>query len=581
MTRKILSFFAAMVIGLSMTFAQDDMSVIGDEMTNDPEQNAQWREGQNPYPAKPKSMWELSLYGGATILAGDVDASPSWNAGLTFRKALNYVLSIRFGGNYANYKGYDSRASSYASISKEQTFTQNVAEFPELRNYEGSVLHRNYETKIAAASVEMLVSFGNILFHRPDPYWNGYIGIGVGGHSIDAGVNFFDDNGASTGGSNAIYNFESVNNGTNPVTSDERKTSRDALKELLDDSYELTAGTQFGDDKSSGIHGLVSLGSTWRLGGVVNLGIEYQMYITGNDLLDGFTANSRSADLLNQFNVRLGFNLGSKEKRVKPLYWVNPLDATANDIAELKQRPKFDLTDSDGDGVIDMIDQERETPAGCPVDTRGIILDSDGDGVPDCKDEEPFSPPGYTVNDKGVANVTTPYLTESEIRTIVNERPLPKTDWFLPMIHFDLDKYYVKPMYYGQLHNIATVAKAHPNLNFVANGFSDNRGTDEYNAVLAYNRSEAAVNYIVEHYGVSRDRFVLQYGGDDMVQGLPDTYNTTEEEEKGQYMNRRVEFKIAADGDSEMSRPEGEAGSDTPGSSRTGSKYSGNRSSGY
>ena len=241
----------------------------------------------------------------------------------------------------------------------------------------------------------------------------------------------------------------------------------------------------------------------------------------------------------------------------------------------------FEFSDSDGDGVIDMIDQERETPAGCPVDTRGIILDSDGDGVPDCKDEEPFSPPGYTVNDKGVANVTTPYLTESEVRTIVNERPLPKTDWFLPMIHFDLDKYYVKPMYYGQLHNIATVANAHPNLKFVAHGFSDNRGTDEYNAVLAYNRAEAAVNYVVEHYGVSRDRFVIQYGGDDMVGGLPDNYNTTAEEEKGQYMNRRVEFSVAPDGASEMSRPEGEAGSDTPGSARSGSKYSGNRSSGY
>ncbi len=66
-------------------------------------------------------------------------------------------------------------------------------------------------------------------------------------------------------------------------------------------------------------------------------------------------------------------------------------------LLNLKQRPKFDLTDSDGDGVIDMTDQEINTAAGCPVDTRGITLDSDGDGVVDCKDEEPYSPPGYEV----------------------------------------------------------------------------------------------------------------------------------------------------------------------------------------
>ena len=56
-----------------------------------------------------------------------------------------------------------------------------------------------------------------------------------------------------------------------------------------------------------------------------------------------------------------------------------------NDIAELKARPVLDLTDSDSDGVIDMLDQEVDTPSGAPVDTRGVALDSDGDGVADYK----------------------------------------------------------------------------------------------------------------------------------------------------------------------------------------------------
>ena len=44
---------------------------------------------------------------------------------------------------------------------------------------------------------------------------------------------------------------------------------------------------------------------------------------------------------------------------------------------------------------IDMLDQEVNTPAGAPVDTRGIALDSDGDNIADYKDKEPYSPPGY------------------------------------------------------------------------------------------------------------------------------------------------------------------------------------------
>jgi hypothetical protein len=42
-----------------------------------------------------------------------------------------------------------------------------------------------------------------------------------------------------------------------------------------------------------------------------------------------------------------------------------------------------------------MTDQELNTMAGCPVDTRGVTLDSDGDSIPDCKDQEPYSPPGF------------------------------------------------------------------------------------------------------------------------------------------------------------------------------------------
>ena len=127
-----------------------------------------------------------------------------------------------------------------------------------------------------------------------------------------------------------------------------------------------------------------------------NIGIEHQVIASDNDYLDGIqfrTAldQTNNVDISHYTNVRLGINLGNFNKVTEPLYWLNPLDAGMNDIADLKQRPVLDLTDTDADGIIDMLDQEVNTPAGAPVDTRGIALDSDGDNIADYKDKEPYS----------------------------------------------------------------------------------------------------------------------------------------------------------------------------------------------
>jgi hypothetical protein len=74
------------------------------------------------------------------------------------------------------------------------------------------------------------------------------------------------------------------------------------------------------------------------------------------------------------------------------------------------------LIDTDHDNIPDINDKEPETPhwshtAGkpsfdasqCIVDRNGVAMDSDGDGVMDCVDEEVFSPKGSTVNKQGIA----------------------------------------------------------------------------------------------------------------------------------------------------------------------------------
>ena len=305
----------------------------------------------------------------------------------------------------------------------------------------------------------------------------------------------------------------------------------------------------------------------------------------GGDLLDaaelrevagGGSSETSANDLLNYTNLRLGIALGKTEDKALPLWWASPLDMLTEDLAEVKSRKKLDLTDTDGDGVIDMIDQEVDSPKGAAVDTRGVAMDSDGDGIADHKDKEPYSPPGYKIDSEGVAQIPTPdYLNEAEVNRIVDTKiagikfpsPTPPYDWFFPMINYDNNSYAVKKGEYHKLHQIATVMKQNPSIRVLAKGFTDRRASNCYNDVLSYNRAQAAIDYMVSKYGISRDRFVLNWGGENET--LDDTNGAS-------LINRRVEFQVAK-GESDMGRPN--CGVQNAG--KGGSSFSGNKEAGY
>jgi outer membrane protein OmpA-like peptidoglycan-associated protein len=212
-----------------------------------------------------------------------------------------------------------------------------------------------------------------------------------------------------------------------------------------------------------------------------------------------------------------------------------------------------------------MLDEEPESPVGAAVDTRGIVLDSDGDGVADYMDQEPYSPPGYEITENGVALVPEiPSWSEEDIRNIADQRVAAGIsaccrDWFLPMIHFDLDSYCIKPEYYPHLHHVGTVMQDNPDIMVTVRGHTDYRNNNEYNMVLSYNRAKAAIDFMTTKYGLSRDRFKLMYGGEENP--LITKKETRKLKEKQQYLNRRVEFSVSKNSDYDMPRPEGpEAG---------------------
>lgn len=593
MNQKIYTILLLFCFGATSVIAQEDMGMKDDA-------NSSFRMGKTSYSAKPKNAWELGVNLGHYLIDGDVDRKlpAGYGVGLHLRKAVHYVFSVRADLFYGQTKGLETQPWRHKTVGSPIGGGLVEAEYsPYANNPDG--WFPSHKTTRAYGSISGIINLGNLLFHKKSNKWNMNIGLGVGLSTHTAKLDLLDAN------NQPYQNLLTVTGWTSEKFN--TKSGRDEIKSALEDHYDGEYETEgpkkagifrLGDDTNIHPMFIGSVGVSRKINKRINIGLEHQVMATDNDLLDGVrfrTADdlSSNVDLEHYTNIRLGINLGNLDEISEPLYWMNPLDATMNDIAALKARPILDLTDSDGDGVIDMMDQEVDSPSGAIVDTRGITLDSDSDGVADFKDKEPYSAPGYDVDGNGVAVVPT-YVTESDVNNMIdtkNKALLTEVNantarvvaanscgkWFLPMIHFDLDKYTIKPEFYGHLHHVANVMKLCPNMCVAVTGHTDRSSGDSYNNVLSYNRANAAVNYLVSNYGIDRSRLKLTYGGE----GAPIIGNARNQSEK--YMNRRVEFNVCSD-ENDMGRPEGPragSGSNNFGGQNSGGSFRGNKSSGF
>jgi OmpA-OmpF porin, OOP family len=564
-----------------------------DEMTVNSDQNKSWRMGQNSYSAKPKNAWEVGLHTGHFFIDGDVDRRipGGYGIGLHLRKAIHYVFSVRGDIFYGQAKGLETQLWTHVSQGGglvEQGGTGNFQGWDGYKDKDG--WFPSHRTREGYIGLQAVINVGNLLFHKERNKWNWYttIGTALSSHQVDLDLKGAD--GQAYSDLNLIFDEIKFN----------QKQGRREIWKAIDAKYDGVYETEgfkkngifrVGDETNIHVMFTASMGVSRKLSKRFNLGLEHQVMATDNDYLDGIKFRTEfdqtnHVDMMHYTNLRLGINLGNFSKISEPLYWLNPLDAQMSDIAALKQRPVFDLTDTDGDGVIDMMDQEMDTQAGAPVDTRGIALDSDNDGIKDFSDKEPFSPTGYAVDKNGIADVKccinmddVNKAIDAKVKNAIMNAPKPGSEcgkWFLPMIHYDLDKSNVKPEFYGHLHHVASVMKMCPDICVTAHGHTDVRSSNNYNNGLSYSRAENAVNYIVSRYGIDRSRFKVMYGGEDNALSAGSG-------SKEHLMNRRVEFRVCAPEDSEMARPEG-ASSTGRGKSVKGAgstKYVGNKNSGY
>ncbi len=455
----------------------------------------------------PADQWELGVDLGVPFVAGDLDSKLGFGGGLHVRKSLDHIFSVRAGALYAKTKS------------------------------ESTAPDRSSEMSWLSGSAQLVVTVNNFRFDKPyrKVALNVFAGLGASKFTTDY-TNVLQEDGNLNG----------------------------SYKSNLAGLFEVGAGLGF------------------RVNPKFNIGLEYtatSVFGEGADLLDGSNNFGRDVttfrDFLHYPHLCLNFNLGGMDKngakKSEPLYWANPMSQVSDAIAALEARPVYDPTDTDGDGIIDMIDQEKESPAGARVDTRGVALDSDMDKVPDYKDKEPYSPPGYPVDANGVAQVPKP-ITEADVNRIVDAKlanfklPVQKglSDWFLPIINFNVNSYNINYSEYEKLYQIAQVLKNNSDIRVAVTGHTDATGSEGYNNVLSYNRAKAAIEFLVNQHGIARDRLVLDWAGE--ASALVPAKGSSA-------MNRRAEFSVAKAGQTDKARPDGpEAGK---------GRFMGNKASGY
>ena len=435
---------------------------------------------QNPYPPKPRSMWELSLSGGNAIIIGDrpIFAKNGGNnfygggiaGGIAARMAISHVFSIRLGymGSMQKIPGYEGTTNRYYI-----PFSANVTHI---------------------VSSDLIASLNTISSHRGNPKTNIYTFVGYSLAATQVSV-----------GEKGFFKYKGA----------PRTDLIKAAENNLITTFHKDKGTAGGDNQA--LYNNIDFGGgiAFKLTKKVNLAFEERISntLTALDFLDGYASktNSKGADRMAYSIVKLNFNFGNASTHTEPLWWINPNNYIYNEVATPKHMklPPVVLPDADGDGVTDQFDMEPNTPAGCAVDVHGVSLDTDGDGVPDCRDKEKLTPQNcFPVNADGVGTCPEPACCKAMDSLKMSAAPSCSIG-SLPSVQFKAGTRVLNATAKSLLDNVAQQLTANPTckVKLIGYGASDKKAQQ-----LSWDHVNAVKTYLTEKQGISESRVIFTYG---------------------------------------------------------------------
>ncbi|MDR3680133.1 MAG: hypothetical protein P4L41_09220 [Flavipsychrobacter sp.] len=476
---------------------------------------------QYAYPARPRNMWEVGFGIGQPDVIGSIPGLLFYNAkggdggfNLNVRKAWGYMFSTRIQYIYMIAKGLDYRGTPITQGDGGPWQAYGV--YP--TSPTPATIYNNYRMEAHQLNIDFMLNTNNIKFNkaRTSVSFFGYLGLGAVAYKTRI----------NTTNNGAAYDFASII-GTTTIESSNKNKIRKALQSGMDNSYDEPANTRgtsrttIFDNKTLDFAPSIGAGAQFRLSKRVNLQLEERLtYPNGDGYMSGInylpqqpvagTGNSavptRASDLLSYTSVGLNFNLGNNKKRVEPLYWLNPLDFSYNELNYPRHMllPDPVLPDADGDGITDQFDKCPGTPAGVSVDSHGCPMDTDGDGVPDFRDKQLITPTEcQPVDADGVGKCPCPEGCGT------GNKGSQCGNIGAGSIIFPTTSAKISSAMQSQLATLAAQMQANPDCHVVITGAGNGNKLQQQRS---WDRVNSVIQYMSEKNGINRNRFIFQYG---------------------------------------------------------------------
>lgn len=109
-------------------------------------------------------------------------------------------------------------------------------------------------------------------------------------------------------------------------------------------------------------------------------------------------------------------------------------------------------------------------------------------------------------------------------------------------LYFDFDDSRIKPEYYGLLREMVKEIKAMDS-DVIIRGYTDSKGTDEYNNRLSQRRAESVRDKLIE-FGLESGRVLKTEGMGERNPVAPNTNKDGSDNPAGRALNRRIELEL-------------------------------------
>ena len=258
----------------------------------------------------------------------------------------------------------------------------------------------NFQSEIRTGGVYLSYNFDHLL--KKERKIEPFVSIGIESFEFLSKTDLYDGKG------NKYYYW---NNGSIRNIDENEPNASSAIILQRDYTYETDIRESnfdgFGKYTERSFAMPVGAGINMHLTDKIDFKIGAHMHYTFTDLVDGVSAESigdRAGNSKNDKFLMTSFSL-SYDFMITKKYKSELKEEDFKDVDFLA----LDMSDSDGDGVRDFIDNCAGTPPDITVDNFGCPLDDDKDVVPNHKDEELATPPDVFVTTEGV------HLTDSLI----------------------------------------------------------------------------------------------------------------------------------------------------------------------